>query len=187
VSANIAVIYAGAGLREVAEAFCAAAGNVSAATRLRHVPDAGGEDDRDAEATLEDLIWADGVAFATAAAAGRPSPALLAFIDHAVSHWTGADLFDKVVSIFTDEPEHFAADDVVRPIYNALYQWGAVIVGPRATELALKARPQRADTELDASSLSGPRQRSANYRARRLTTLAGVLANERTRRSWLEL
>jgi NAD(P)H dehydrogenase (quinone) len=188
VSANIAVIYAGASLRGVARAFAEAAEQASARTRVLRVPD--DEDPGGHEhpaATLDDLVWADGVAVGTPVGPGRPSPALLGFIARAEREWSGADLFDKAVSIFTDEPEHYAADEVVREIYDALYQWGAVIVGPRATELALGARPRSGDDRPTADALPGPRLRTANYRARRLTALAGLLANERTRRSALEL
>jgi hypothetical protein len=91
-----------------------------------------------------------------------------------------------VVSAFTDEPERFAPDAVVHPIYHALYNWGAVIVGPRAFELAFDAKPRPQDPE-STDTLSGPRLRTANYRGRRLAALAGVLATERSRRERLEL
>jgi hypothetical protein len=109
------------------------------------------------------------------------------FVHRAEQHWSGAELGDKVVSIFTDEPERFAPDAVVHPIYDALYQWGAVIVGPRASELALDARPHRDDPVATAGTLSRPRWRTSYYRARRLIALAGILAAERGRRGRLEL
>ena len=38
--------------------------------------------------------------------------------------WSSGRLYDKAVTVFTDEPEHFAPDSVLHPIYDALYQWG---------------------------------------------------------------
>jgi hypothetical protein len=110
----------------------------------------------------------------------------MSFIESTEPLWSSAKLFDKVVSTFTDEPEHFAPDEIVHPIYEALYQWGAVIIGPRAFELAFDARPRRDDPER-TGLLSGPRLRTAHYRGRRLAALAGVLTAERARRAQLEL
>ena len=187
-TANITVIYSGADLREVAEAFGEAAQQLSARVRMLRVP----EDDQadpsleHPEATLEDLEWADGIAFGTPADAEGPAPALMSFIERTEPLWSSARLFDKVVSVFTDEPERSAPDEVIHPIYHALYNWGAVIVGPRAFELAFDAKPRPQDPE-STGALSGPRLRTANYRGRRLAGLAGVLATERARRQRLEL
>ncbi len=187
-SANVAIVYSGADLREVAEAFGEAAEDLSANVRLLRIP-GGDSADRSGDhpdATFADLEWADGIAFGTPVGAGRPSPALIDFIERTEPLWRSAKLSDKVVSAFTDEPEHFAPDAVVHPIYDALYRWGAVIVGPRASELAFDAQP-RPEDPVTKGALSGPRLRTAHYRGRRLTALAGVLAAERARRMRLEL
>ena len=78
--------------------------------------------------------------------------------------WSSGRLYDKAVTVFTDEPEHFAPDSVLHPIYDALYQWGAVIVGPRAFELALDARPTDS-VPSPSSPLPAARLRTAQYRA----------------------
>jgi NAD(P)H dehydrogenase (quinone) len=187
VSANIAVIYCADELREVAEAFGEAAVHLSARVRLLRVPGsqpAGSGEHPDA--TLADVEWADGIAFGTPLAPGQPSDALMAFIKSTEPLWSSAKLFDKVVSTFTDEPEHFAPDEIAHPIYDALYHWGAVIIGPRAFELAFDARPRRDDPE-SSGPLPGPRLRTAHYRGRRLAALASVLTAERARRAQLEL
>jgi NAD(P)H dehydrogenase (quinone) len=187
-SANIAIIYSGPGLLPVAEAFGEAAQDLSATVRLLCVGE--GERAADApehpEANFTDLEWADGIAFGTSIGSGRPAPGLIEFITSTEPLWRSAKLFDKVVSVFTDEPEHFAPDAVVHPIYEALYQWGAVIIGPRAFELAFDAQPRPEDRGSEAA-LPGPRLRTAHYRGRRLTALAAVLAGERARRMRLEL
>ena len=185
--ANIAVIYSGA-LRDVAQAFGEAAGHVARGVRLRPVSEDQGEESgwADTQAGLGDLEWADGIAFGTPVANGHPAPALMRFIQSTEPLWSSGRLYEKAVTVFTDEPEHFAPDSVLHPIYDALYHWGAVIVGPRAFELELDAQPDRSGLEC-ASPLPARRLRTARYRAVRLARLAGVLADERHRRERLEL
>jgi NAD(P)H dehydrogenase (quinone) len=188
VSANVAVIYSAAELRDVAVAFGKGAEHMSAQVRLLRVPEADERESaqRDPDATLEDLEWADGIAFGTPIGDGRPPDALMRFIRLTEPLWSGDKLFDKVVTMFTDEPEHADPKSILHPIYEALYDWGAVIVGPRAFELAYDAYPRDQDPGAEGD-LTGPRQRTAQYRARRLTALADALVAERGRRVRLEL
>lgn len=184
-SANIAVIYAG-DLTEVAQAFGQAAGHLASDVRLRRLvgTEATGAAGPDKGPTLRDLEWANGIAFGTPVGDGAPAPELMRFIESSDPHWSRSRLgamYDKVVTVFTDEPEHMAPDSVLHPIYDALYRWGAVIVGPRGFELEIEAWK---DVE-GSSSLSASRLRSARYRAYRLSRLAGVLADERQRRERL--
>ena len=141
-SGNVAVIYAGE-LAAVAEAFGEAAAHLAARVRVLRV--GGGEGNERAgggpRAGLGDLEWADGIAFGTPIGDGAPAALLMRFIASTEPLWSSGRLYDKAVTVFTDEPEHFAPDSVLHPIYDELYQWGAVIVGPRAFELALDARP----------------------------------------------
>jgi len=43
--------------------------------------------------------------------------------------------------VFTDEPEQMVPESLVHPIYDTLYKWGAMIVGPREFELEQEAGP----------------------------------------------
>lgn len=186
-SGNVAVIYAG-DLAAMAEKFVEAAAPLAARVRLLRV--SGGEIDQraggDPRGGLDDLEWADGIAFGTPLGDGAPAPALMRFIASTEPLWSSGRLYDKAVTVFTDEPEHFAPDSVLHPIYDALYQWGAVIIGPRAFELALDAH-QSDSVPGPSSAPPAARLRTARYRAVRLTRLAGVLADERHRRERLEL
>lgn len=101
----------------------------------------------------------------------------LRFIESSEPLWSSGRLYDKAVTVFADEPEHLALDSVLHSIYDALYRWGAVIVGPKAFELEREVGPSTAE----------PRLRSAQYRALRLARLAGLLSEERTRRGSLEV
>lgn len=185
-SANVAIIYSGADLRAVAEAFAEGARQASTDVRLLRVP--GGELGSRAhpDASFGELEWADGIAFGTPISTGRPAAELMGFLESTEPLWSSGKLFDKAVSVFTDEPERFAPDAVVQPLYEALYHWGAVIIGPRGFELAFDARALERDSQREGS-LSGPRWRTAHYRGRRLAALASTLAGERARRMRLEL
>lgn len=186
-SGNIAVIYAG-DLAAIAEAFGEAAGRVAARGRVLHLGcDDGVRSDQAHEPPeLGDLEWADGIAFGTPAGTGTPAPRLMRFIASSDRLWSSGRLYDKAVTVFTDEPEHFAPDSVLHPIYDALYQWGAVIIGPRAFELTLDAHASD-PVPSHSSALPAARLRTARYRAARLARLAGVLADERHRRERLQL
>ena len=129
-SGNIAVIYAG-DLAAMAETFGEAAAHLASRVRLLGV---GGDQsderaDADPRADLGDLEWADGIAFGTPIGGGAPAPILMRFIASTEPLWSSGRLYDKAVTVFTDEPEHFAPDSVLHPIYDALYRWGAVIIG----------------------------------------------------------
>ena len=185
-NANIAVIYSGE-LQQVAAAFGEAAEHLSARVRLRRV--SGDENDASGgahpQANFDDLDWADGIAFGTPLGPGHPAAELMAFIEGTDALWSSGRLHDKVITVFTDEPEQFAPESVLHPIYDALYQWGAVIVGPRAFDLGDTLRHNRGSE--GTGPMSASRLESAQYRARRLARIAGLLADERTRRAPLEL
>ncbi len=183
-SGNIAVIYAGE-LGAVAEAFGEAAAHLAAQVRVLRVGEGNGRAGVP-PAALGDLEWADGIAFGTPIGDGTPAALLMRFIASTEPLWSSGRLYDKAVTVFTDEPEHFAPASVLHPIYDALYQWGAVVVGPRAFELALDSR-HTGSVPGPSSPLPVARLRTARYRAARLTRLAGVLADERHRRERLEL
>ena len=187
VSGSIAVTCAG-DLATVAEAFGEAPEHLAARVRVLRV----GRDENDERAGGDrragpgDLEWADGTAFDTPIGDGVPAPILMRFIASTEPPRSSGRLYDKAVTVFTDEPEHFAPDSVLHPIYDALYQWGAVTIGPRAFELALDAGP--ADSvPSDSSALPVARLRTARYRAARLARLVGVLADDRHRRERSEL
>lgn len=189
-SGNIAVIYTG-DLSAVAEAFGEAAGHLAASVRLLRLAEpeavAGGVPHE--RPTIRDLEWADGIAFGTPIGDGAPAPELMRFIENTRPLWSSSPMWrlhDKVVTVFTDEPEHMAPDSVLHPIYDALYGWGAVIIGPRGFELEHEARPGD-DVIAGLSLLSISRRRSARYRALRLARLAGVLAEDRVRWRRLQL
>ena len=186
-SGNIALIYAG-NLGPVAAAFGEAAGHVAARVRVLQLAeaDAAGPEGLRDQPSLRDLEWADGIAFGTPISDGEPAPALMRFIGSTEPLWSSGRLYDKAVTVLTDEPEHMAPDSVLHPIYDELYRWGAVIVGPRGFEFELLTHASSSVPE-GHPSLSVPRLRTAQHRAYRLAILASVLAEDRARRERVEL
>lgn len=185
-SSNIAVIYT-SDLEEVASVFGEAAGHLARSVRLLSLADSRdtGAGTQQTEPDLRILEWADGIALGTPIGDGRPAGRLMAFLAATEPLWSSGRLWDKVATVFTDEPERFAPDSVLHPIYDALYQWGAVIVGPRALELGVHTQPGGESVEQSV----GPalRLRATQYRAVRLTRLAGVIADQRHARERLML
>ena len=101
-------------------------------------------------------------------------------------HMTGAQIVVRALKDQGVDTIFGYPGGAVLPIYDALYQWGAVIIGPRAFELALDAHASDS-VPGRTSPLRAARLRTARYRAARLARLAGVLADERHRRERLEL
>lgn len=184
-SGHIAVIYTGR-LTDVAIALAEAASHIATQVRTARLP---GADDRETnaepQANLSYLEWADGIAFGTPAGTSGPASALMGFLDSSEPLWKNGRLYDKAVTVFTDEPERMAADSILHPIYNSLYRWGAVIVGPRYFDLGADKPAQ--PPEPGTTPVSGERLRAAQYRGHRLARLASVLAEERGRRETLQL
>ncbi len=186
-SCNIAVIYTG-GLEAIAGAFGEAATHLAARVRMLSLAD---EDQAQMAAGRPApdrglLEWADGIAFGTPVGDGRPNPALMTFLETTEPLWNSGRLCEKVVTVFTDEPERIAPDSVLHPIYDALYLWGAVIVGPRALEAGLDTGLGHGPLE-HGSHVPVSKLRATQSRAVRLARLAGVVAEERHRRERLLL
>jgi hypothetical protein len=94
-------------------------------------------------------------------------------------------LSEKATTVFTDEPERMAPESLLDPIYDTLYNWGAMIVGPREFELEQEGRPEVASD--NPPPLSTARLSATRYRAFRLARVAGELADDHVRQSRLEL
>jgi multimeric flavodoxin WrbA len=187
-SGNIAVIYCDSeDLLAVAVAFADQAAGIASEVRLLQLS----TDERaPSQSThphpqLRDLAWADGIGFGTPTGDGAPAPELMRFIESTKPLWSSGTLSDKATTVFTDEPEQMAPESLLHPIYDTLYNWGAMIIGPREFELDHEARPDAPSD--NPSLLSAARLSAARYRAFRLARVAGELADDHVRRSRLEL
>ncbi|HEX8352568.1 MAG TPA: NAD(P)H:quinone oxidoreductase [Pyrinomonadaceae bacterium] len=84
-----------------------------------------------AEATLDDLTWADALVFGTPTRYGLPAAQLKQFIDTTGPLWATGKLVNKVVSSFTSAATaHGGQESTILALNNTFYHWGSIIVGP---------------------------------------------------------
>jgi NAD(P)H dehydrogenase (quinone) len=81
------------------------------------------------EARLEDIEWADGIAFGTPTRFGNVAAQLKAFLDLAGELWQQGALVDKVATAFTSsQTEHGGQESTILALNNTLYHWGAIVL-----------------------------------------------------------
>jgi NAD(P)H dehydrogenase (quinone) len=160
-------------LRKVAELAPPAAIKVNPAWG-RHLQDTAGV----AEASLEDLDWADAVLFGTPTRFGTPASQLKAFIDTSGGLWQRGRLADKVYSAFTASgTAHGGQESTLLALGNVFYHWGGIIVPPGYTDpVQFKTGNPYGTSHLAAD---GPPAdvtvEAARYQARRVVDSAAAL------------
>ncbi|ACY95749.1 MULTISPECIES: NAD(P)H:quinone oxidoreductase type IV [Thermomonospora] len=84
-----------------------------------------------AEATLDDLDWADAIMLGAPTRYGMPAAQLKQFIDSTGPLWGGGRLINKIASSFTAAAtEHGGQEATILALNNTFYHWGAIIVPP---------------------------------------------------------
>jgi NAD(P)H dehydrogenase (quinone) len=155
--AKIAVIYYSStgSVHALAEALAEGASEAGADVRLRRVAELapGAAIDSNpawrahleatagiAEATHDDLRWADAYAFGTPARYGNVSAQLKQFIDTTAALWAAGELADKPVTAFTSAiNRHGGNESTLLALYNTMHHWGAILVPPGYTHEAFTA------------------------------------------------
>ena len=80
-------------------------------------------------ATLDDLEWADGVAFGSPTRFGNVAAQLKQFIDQAGQLWQEGKLAEKVGTSFTSsQTTHGGQESTILALNNTLYHWGAIVL-----------------------------------------------------------
>jgi len=143
---RIAVIYYSAtgNVRAMARALAEGAEGEGAEVRLRHVAELSeemrisvdqywgrhrSEVDEEPVAQIEDLEWADGLAFGTPTRFGNVAAQLKVFLDLAGELWQQGKLIDKVATAFTSaQTEHGGQESTILALNNTLYHWGAIVL-----------------------------------------------------------
>jgi NAD(P)H dehydrogenase (quinone) len=137
-----------------------------------------------AEATLDDLEWADGFAFGTPTRFGAMSAQLKQFLDTSGRLWMQGKLADKAATAFVGASyPHGGQETTLMTIYNMMYHWGAIIVPPGYTDKSVS----KAGGNPYGTSYTDPRGAelppevlaAARYQGVRLTRYARVLAVNR--------
>jgi NAD(P)H dehydrogenase (quinone) len=144
--ARVAVIYYSArgNTHALARAVAEGAEREGAEVRLRHVAELNQEmvisvnqhwgRHRSAiedlpDASLEDVEWADGIAFGSPTRFGNVAAQLKLFLDLAGELWERGELIDKVATAFTSsQTEHGGQESSILALNNTFYHWGMVVV-----------------------------------------------------------
>lgn len=137
------------GVHRLAEAVVAGAEKAGADVRLRQVPELApasaiaanpawaehvARTGHVAEATLDDLRWADGVALGTPTRFGLPSSQMKQFIDQTGGLWFRRELENKAYASFTATSSHHGGvEATILALNNTFYHWGGIIVPPGYT------------------------------------------------------
>jgi NAD(P)H dehydrogenase (quinone) len=80
-------------------------------------------------AALEDLEWADGIAFGTPTRFGNVSAQLKMFLDQAGVLWQRGELTNKVTTAFTSsQTAHGGQESTILALNNTFYHWGSIIL-----------------------------------------------------------
>jgi NAD(P)H dehydrogenase (quinone) len=143
---RIAVIYYSAtgNVYALARAVAEGAADEGAEVRLRHVAELPeemlisfkqywgrhrSELEDQPDASLEDIEWADGIAFGTPTRFGNVAAQLKLFLDLAGELWQQGKLIDKVATAFTSaQTEHGGHESTILALNNTLYHWGAIVL-----------------------------------------------------------
>lgn len=192
--AKVAVIYYSAtgNVHQLAHAVGEGATAAGAEVRVRHVeelaPEAAIAQNQawaahrdqvkdDPTATLDDLAWCDAYIFGTPTRFGNVSSQLKQFIDTAGGIWLEGKLAGKVASGFTSSQNaHGGQESTLLALYNSMYHWGAVIVGPGYTDPRVF---EGGGNPYGASSVNGVNEgeaQAARYVGERVATIAAKLA-----------
>jgi NAD(P)H dehydrogenase (quinone) len=201
-AARIAVIYYSAtgNVHGLAQAVAEGAEGAGAEVRLRHVEELASEllisqnqywgrhrsEIADAPvATLDDLEWADGVAFGTPTRFGNVAAQLKQFMDEAGALWQAGELADKVGTSFTSSQNpHGGQETTILALNNTLYHWGMLILplGYTVSEVFAAGGNPYGASFVSGHTVTGPDAHAravARYQGQRLARFSAVVAQAR--------
>ncbi len=200
--ARVAVIYYSAtgNVHGLAGAVAEGAEQAGAEVRLRHVEELASElmisqnqywgrhrsQVADAPvASLDDLEWADGVAFGSPTRFGNVSAQLKQFIDQAGRLWQEGKLADKVATAFTSsQTTHGGQESTILALNNTLYHWGMLILplGYTVHEVFAAGGNPYGTSFTSGHTVTGPDELAlalARYQGQRLARYAAVIGGAR--------
>ncbi len=132
------------------------------------------------EATADDILWADAVLFGTPTRYGNVSAQLKQFLDALGPQWAQGQLADKVYSGFVSTgTAHGGQETTLLALYNTIYHFGGVIVGPGYTDPSkfVDGNPYGA-SHISANGSNPPQEQDLTavaYSATRATKMAAAL------------
>lgn len=194
-SVNVAIIYYSATgtVHALAQAAAEGAEKAGATVRLRKVAETAPREAIDAkeawakhvdatadvaEASLDDLEWADAVLFGTPTRFGNPASQLRAYIEATGGLWFQGKLAGKVYSAFTaSNTAHGGQESTLLTLANTFYHWGGIIVPPGYTDPIQFKSGNPYGTSVVANDAAGAEVavQAARHQARRLVDTAAAL------------
>ena len=200
--ARVSVIYYSAtgNVHRLAHALAEGAVEDGAEVRIRHVEELASEllisqnqhwgrhrteVEDEPVATLDDLEWADGVAFGTPTRFGNVAAQLKQFMDQSGRLWQEGKLADRVGTAFTSSmTTHGGQESTILALNNTLYHWGMLILplGYTASEVFNAGGNPYGTSYTSGKEVRGPDARAqsvARYQGQRLARYAGVVAAAR--------
>jgi NAD(P)H dehydrogenase (quinone) len=199
---RVAVVYYSAtgNVHALARAIAEGAEQSGAEVRLRHVEELASElqisqsqhwgrhRSQVAEApvaTLDDLDWADGIAFGTPTRFGNVAAQLKQFIDQAGTLWQQGKLADKVATSFTSsQTVHGGQESTILALNNTFYHWGMLILplGYTVQEVFAAGGNPYGTSFTTGHTVTGPDDNAlalARYQGQRLARYAAVISKAR--------
>ena len=199
---HVAVIYYSAtgNVHGLAKAVAEGSEQAGADVRLRHVEELASEleisqsqywgrhrsqMENEPVATLDDLEWADGVAFGTPTRFGNVAAQLKQFIDQAGKLWQDGNLANKVGTAFTSsQTTHGGQESTILALNNTLYHWGMLILplGYTVQEVFAAGGNPYGTSFVSEHIVTGPDDHAlalARYQGRRLASYAAVIGEAR--------
>jgi NAD(P)H dehydrogenase (quinone) len=200
--ARVAVIYYSAtgNVHGLARAIAEGAEAAGAEVRLRHVEELASElmisqnqywgrhrssVEDEPVATLEDLEWADGVAFGTPTRFGNVAAQLKQLIDQAGTLWQEGKLADKVATSFTSsQTTHGGQESTILALNNTFYHWGMVVLplGYTVQEVFAAGGNPYGTSFVSGHRVTGPDEEAlalAHYQGQRLARYSAVVGRAR--------
>ena len=180
--AKVAVIYYSAtgNVQALAQAVAEGAAEAGAEVRLRRVPEPAVAADGVEVATVEDVRWADGLAFGTPARFGNVSAALKLFLESAGPLWFAGELTNKVATGFVSANNvHGGHESTLLALHNTLYHWGAIVAAPGYTDPSIVSAGGNPYGTSHAAVQGPPGDEvlaAARYQGRRLAAIAELIA-----------
>jgi NAD(P)H dehydrogenase (quinone) len=135
------------------------------------------------EVEMDDLAWADGLAFGSPTRFGGPTAQLKNVLDQTGGLWFKGVLADKVATAFTSASTgHGGLESTILALNNAFYHWGSLVlpVGYTGDAITALGNPygaswvSRSGAEPDEGALAAAREQG-----KRLAEVAGALVRGR--------
>jgi len=197
---NVSIIYYSATgtVHALAQAAAEGAEKAGAQVRLRKVAESATREAIDArpawaqhiadsadiaEASLDDLTWADAVLFGSPTRFGNPASQLRTFMEGTAALWFQGQLADKVYSAFTaSNTAHGGQESTLLALANTFYHWGGIIVPPGYTDpIQFKSGNPYGTSHVAGDGPPGDvALQAARHQARRVVDTAAALKAGRT-------